>query len=425
MRRHAVRQMTHGPIPGEAPAAPSMAGRSLVLWIGDHHGAVLDQPGRDVVGTVALPLANVTRNISTLHRARRRLGLGVGADTEAYRNQCRADHHLRGDAFRRLGYDVRDLLGQPQLDIDRPMTDGQIEAYAAAHLNAQVHIDPTIFQTPGHVCTSATALKNDIALAEATLELVARRALREPKEGDPHGRRRSVFGALCVRSAELTPARIATLVDRYVRLNVDGYWVWAVDFKPSGLRAELMLRLVLALQENSGRPACPGGLGHLWQAALSRGAAAAVTGPGRAALAFDPDSRPAASDDDFQDGRRLHTYHGAVLGFFALDAHGDATRARVFAANPCPCGHHDANLPPHGRKQVTAHNQWWRLGEARVACVGRAWEASSRLRQRLPTVREQRLAAGMRSRLPAGWLRALEPWDEAPLGWGAADGRSS
>src|SRR4051794_34893686 len=62
--------MAMGPVPGRAPSAPSLRGRSLVLWIGDHHGGVLDDPGLDVAGTVAMSLSNVARNRGALRRAR-------------------------------------------------------------------------------------------------------------------------------------------------------------------------------------------------------------------------------------------------------------------------------------------------------------------------------------------------------------------
>jgi hypothetical protein len=71
-----------------------MTGRSLVPWIGDHHGALLDQSGSDVVGTVAMRLPNAARNTGALRKARKTLGLGVSLDTEPWRNQCRPDHVL-------------------------------------------------------------------------------------------------------------------------------------------------------------------------------------------------------------------------------------------------------------------------------------------------------------------------------------------
>lgn len=87
-----------------------MAGRSLVQWIGHHHGSVLDEPGRDVIGCVAMRLDTIASNARALDRARRELGLGVAVDTEAWRNQCRPDHLLRRPLFRGLGYDARDIL---------------------------------------------------------------------------------------------------------------------------------------------------------------------------------------------------------------------------------------------------------------------------------------------------------------------------
>jgi hypothetical protein len=403
-----------------------MSARTLVLWIGDHHGAVLDQAAGDVVSTVAMRLPNAARNGGAVRKARRELGLGVSFDTEAWRNQCRPDHLLRRHPFRTLGYDVRDLFGLQRLDMDTPMRDSVVSAYADAHLNGQLAYDPTIFQSPGHVIASDTGLDNEIALAEATLDTVNRRGLREPNEGDMHRRHRAVFATLCVRPEELDTEQIRKLVDRYTRLPVDGYWVWAIGFEPSGIRAEQMLRLVLALQENSGRPACPGGLKHLWQGALARGAAAAISGPDRGAVEFQPEQAPPPErKPDEDEGRQIHTYHGAILGCFGFDKRGEEARTVTFQRNLCGCGAHPSAQPPRGRKQTTAHNQWWRLYEARRVCVGSAATASRALAERLPQVADERDAVGIKSRLPVGWRRCVEPWVEAPIGWGAADGRAA
>lgn len=421
--------MSGTPIPGSAPSPPSMTGRSLIQWVGDHCGVVLEQPCADVAGSIAMRLPNAARNAKTLRRARIDLGLGVAFDSEAWRNQCRRDHVLRRPAFRELGYDVSDLFSMERLNINRPLTAAQCGTYAAAHLDAQVRADPTIFQTPAHISPGRVALENDIALAEATLELIDARGLREPRDGDPHGRPRAVFASICVPSATLTGARVAQLVDRYVRLDVDGFWIWAVGFTPTGIRAELMLRLVLALQENSGLPACPGGLGHLWQAALARGAAGAIAGPDRGAVIFDPDQEPPKprdpEDEEEQDGRRIHVYHGAIKGCFAFDKKGQAAEALAFKRNPCECGHHDPDQPPRGRTKTIAHNQTWRLADARDVCVGDAAQASRVLQSRLPAANTERADVGLKEGLPVGWRRSLEPWDQAPVGWGAAKGRAA
>lgn len=402
-----------------------MSARSLVLWLGDHTGHVLDQPGSDVVGTVSMRLADAGRNSTALRRARLQLGLGVALDTEAWRNQCRADHLLRGPRFRDLGYDSRDLFGIARLDIGRRMSTEHGAAYAEAHLQAQLARDPTIIGCPGHVHASAIGRENDLALARETLKLVDRRALREPRDGDRHERRRVVFATLCVRTADLSHELIREIVAAYIDLKVDGYWVWAMDFQPSGLRAEMMLRLVLALQENSGRPACPGGLGHLWQASLARGAAGAIAGQHRSTVRFDPDQpppEPRDPDEDDENPRLIATYHGALLGCFALGERGAEVARQTFARNACGCGHHPAGAPPRGQRQILAHNQWWRLLEARRACASSASFASEHLERRLPGVRAERAAVGLKKGLDVGWQRSVEDWDQLPVGWGAAAG---
>ena len=156
-------------------------------------------------------------------------------------------------------------------------------------------VRPDDFQCPGHLPSGVVALNNDVALAEATLDLVDGRALREARAGDKHERRRSVFATVCVRSGDLSAESTRAIVERYVTLDVDGFWVLPFGYQPSGRQTERVLALTLALQENSGLPAVPGAMRNLWQAALARGAAAAVAGPERAALAVDLDEAPAAA----------------------------------------------------------------------------------------------------------------------------------
>jgi hypothetical protein len=222
-----MRMENNEPIQGNAPTQPSMNARSLALWIGDHTSVILNEPGQDVVGTIAMRLANASRNAGALRKGRREYGIGVAYDTEAWRNQCRPDHVYRRESFRTLGYDSRDLLNSERIDIETPLTDSRVAAYADAQLKAQIQFDPTIFQTPAHISPTAVAMENDIRLAEATIELVNRRVLREPADGDNHNQARSLFATIC---------------HRYALLDVDGYWVWAVDFEAYGIRAERMLR---------------------------------------------------------------------------------------------------------------------------------------------------------------------------------------
>jgi hypothetical protein len=112
-------------------------------------------------------------------------------------------------------------------------------------------------------------MMNDIRLAKATIELVNRRALREPADGDKHERSQALYATIRVRSSELSPERIRDIAHSYALLDVDGYWIWAVDFEAYVLRAERMLGLVVALQEASGgnaptRPSMNGRSLVLW-----------------------------------------------------------------------------------------------------------------------------------------------------------------
>jgi hypothetical protein len=403
-----------------------MDARSLRLWIGDHHGALLDQPSDDVVGSVGIRLANAARNLKTIQRARRELGLGVELEVEAWRNQARDDHRLRRQPFSSLGYDVRDVLGRPRLAIDdRRLTDSQVSDYATAVVDAQVRVEPTIFQTPGHLVAGPIGLTNDIMLAHAVLDLADRRALREPAAGDVHNRPRAVFASINVRVPLLTPERIRALVNAYSPLDVDGFSLAGFDFAASGVRTELFFRLALALQENSGNPVDLAGVGHLWQAATARGIAAANAGPDRGQLLFQADEappKPRNPDDEDEGKRQVPIYRCSILGCFAVGQRGDDARRDSFRRSPCQCGFHQPELPPVGRREAIAHNHSERLEDARDACQSSAAMASARLASRLPAARTERVAVGIKGLLPVGWARATSPWPGLDIGWGAAEG---
>jgi hypothetical protein len=91
--------------PPRAPLAPVVERSSLVLWLGDGRGAMLDGLDRSVVGALAASLSQAARNVSALRRARRELGLGQIFDLECWRLQLDVGHPLRGAAWEALGMD--------------------------------------------------------------------------------------------------------------------------------------------------------------------------------------------------------------------------------------------------------------------------------------------------------------------------------
>jgi hypothetical protein len=383
-----------------APFAPSVGDGQLVLWIGDHHGKLLQKLDRAVVGTIAAPLSYRFRNTTALRRARRELGLGVMYELEAWRLQLPVGHRLRGEAWRDLGMDT----GKVYLPDRIRLTTDAATRHADRALSAQVPADPTIFTTPGHHLPDSQigqGRANELLVIEAACERFQQRRLRNPAPDDPLRRVRQLYASVLVDASRLEDGDVAPLVGAYAGLGVDGFVVWAVNFNKGLRQAALLLDLTLGLERRSGKPVVGGGLSHWHLGALAFGLAATCTGPQRRDLLLPPADPPAPAPGEEAKGRAIHTYHGAVLGCFALDEAGRAKRDRAFMRAPCDCGHHPRREAP-AREKIDDHNCVWLMSDARDMLRGSRAEAVSRLSGRAVDARATREAIGM-TRLNACW----------------------
>jgi hypothetical protein len=408
--------------PPLAPLAPVVERSSLVLWLGDGQGAMLDGLDRSVVGAVAASLSQAARNVSALRRARRELGLGQIFDLECWRLQLDVGHPLRGAAWEALGMDSGRVYrpdthtvsgktaraqAQRVMDAQRPRGDLTI-------VNSGV--DPSIFTTPAHWLPDRQAghgRRNDLALAEACVEIFDQLQLAAAPIDHPDQRERQLYAALMVDAGRLEHGDIDWIVDAYSHLEgVDGYIVWAVRFNESLVQARRHRELMDGLQERSGRPVIGGGLWHFHTAALSRGLAATCIGPGRLKYPPLPPEEPAADGKKSRRGG-IFVYHGAILGCFGLGEAGEARMRRAFIRHGCACGAHPANEPPKTNEQKVAHNRFWLMHEAREALAGAG--AATRLAARVPRAREARAELGM-GRLAPCWSDLSAPGRSAATG---------
>lgn len=343
-----------------------MTRQSLVLWLGDHKGRLLDGLDREVVGAVGVSLAQLPRNIKAHRRARRELGLGVLCDVEGWRRQLPPEHPGR------LAWDGTTRVYRPTA---RLLSSAAAAAVAEAALEAQQRAHPTVFTTPGHYVQDSddrVSRQNDLAIAEASVATFADGSLHEPEAGDRFHLRRHLYATVLVDAQRLTPASARWLVDAYAGLPVNGILLWAVNFNEGKRQALLLLDLAEALEAGTGRPVIAAGLWHWHVNALARGLAATCTGPQRLKLSLlppmPPDVEPAADDEDAESpGRATHIYHRPILGCFGLRKVDQLKAQLAFRRHPCPCGHHDEATPPSGGRERVAHNEWALMQDARVA----------------------------------------------------------
>jgi hypothetical protein len=119
--------------------------------------------------------------------------------------------------------------------------------------------------------------------------------------------------------------------------------------------------LAIRLQAETGTPCAVAGLGRLWEAALRNEVAAACQGWGRTRLPFPPPDPPepkeGKEEDEDDSGWGVHVLHPAIRGTTALGHEDEEPLRRLFAEEPCHCGHHVADQVPEGARARHAHNR--------------------------------------------------------------------
>ena len=375
--------------------------RRLIWWAGDRAGPLLAALDPGVVSTVAMSHAQIARNPTFVDEARRRRGLGLLAEGDAWRAQLHPEHPYRNPTFDAL--DWVDATGPHE---PARWSAGFLDDFAEAYIDEQASL-ATILTTPGHYSPEPVGKvrRVDVTLAGMCADVVRAGALREPAPDDPHRRRRRLYATIVVRAGTLDRAAINWLVAAYRELSVDGYVLWAASFTGSLRQMGAACDLADELREATGRPVLMAGLGHLWQAALAHGGSGAVFGQ-RSKLVWPDESLrrdPAPADDEDEDrGFAVAAYHGAILGCTAIGSEHEPTRRRLHIRYPCPCGYHARGTPPVGKAEVLAHNLWWAQREARVAGAGQADRAALALALRAAAAMERRRKLGI-GPLTSGW----------------------
>ncbi len=373
------------------------------MWPGYRSGLSIGQLNRAVVGAIAKPLSHAVRDPALVAGALRD-EMGVVLPAQAWRNQLPLDHPKRIGTFSALALHRPGLLLAPD---DAPFTVAFAEAYAADHVAAELNAGATIATTPGHVLVKECAVgrENDLALARlAAQEFVARRA-SAPAPEQPPTARREIYATIVLQGAHAKVREtIDWLVGEYSALgDVSGYWIIAANCNGSGVQLAGYTRLALRLQAATGRPAVVSCVGDAHLALLASGVAATCAGLHGMSFTYPPAVLPVREDGE-EEGLGIFVYHQAVLGFVGkLGAEGEPARQAIFRNVPCPCGHHPANRPPEGKRQIVAHNSWAVSTDAWELAALAVLPAEEHLARRAQEAKRQRTFLRL-SKLKPGFL---------------------
>jgi hypothetical protein len=342
------------------PKFTSTNSRPLVQWVSRATAPLARtiEP-QSPIGAVATSIRGAAHLKATLAEAVKG-GAGALIDTEAWRAQLEPEDPQRAGEFRRLGLDL-DERSAFSPSAHRLSASGRNEL-VAAHRNIQVAGGATILISPYHYVGETAPLSSgrrlDIALAH---EFSALAAASGARHGAPGGPPRSVAVAIAVNARSLTPAMIGELVAAYKEVQADLYWLWVWKFTSSAAQYRQVREFAVRLQGEAGTPCAVAGLGRLWEAALRNEVAAACQGWGRTRLPFPPPDPPepkeSKGEEEDDSGWGVHVLHPAIRGTTALGKEDEEPLRRLFAEEPCYCGHHEPNEVPEGARARHAHNR--------------------------------------------------------------------
>jgi hypothetical protein len=355
-----------------------------VLWAGSGGNVDLDGRARSVTGAVAVPLTRVGAGIGLIERASA-LGMGVVLPGQAWLNQVPPSE--RGAGFSALPYAQREAI-EPEW-----LSDAALRDYAEAFLETQLLFGATLVTTPAHVLTaeSGYARERELALAHAAVDAWHQRQGWRPPPGLPDEAPRELYATIAVRGAHVAEAA-ASLIDAYADLDVDGYWIVVVNGGSSARQLGGLTRLALGLQAEAERPVTVAGVAGPHLALLAGGVAAVCAGSDSVRPSFPP----------VLDEHGVSLYHPAILG--PVPDGDPAIRNRLFALQPCTCGHHVPHRPPTSVRDAMAHN---------LACLQREADEATFM---TPAIDEQRLLARVGR---ADRLRRSLGLSDLPHGWQA------
>jgi hypothetical protein len=205
----------------------------------------------------------------------------------------------------------------------------------------------------------------DLRIAADAINHFQAEGMAEPPELAAVPVRREIYVPIALTTATLeSPRERRRLVEAYVELSADGFWVKVEGLNEKSRRALVRSygRFLALLRREAGRPVVSDGSGQLHIGLLVNNISTSV-GVGESERFRMPLERP---NNDWSAGRSHTVYHERFLRSF-LCGHAGATNA--FLGSPCLCGRHPRNEPPRGAA-IDEHGAIVRAREASAALEG-------------------------------------------------------
>jgi hypothetical protein len=205
----------------------------------------------------------------------------------------------------------------------------------------------------------------DLRIAADAIDHFHAEGMAEPPELAAVRVRREIYVPIALTTATLeSPRERRRLIEAYVGLDADGFWVKVEGLSEKSRRALVRSygSFLALLRREAERPVVADGPGHLHVGLLANDISTSV-GVGESERFAMPVERV---DNDWSAGRYHTVYHERFLRSFLCD-HAGAMNA--FRGSPCLCGRHPVNEPPRG-SAIDEHGAIVRAREAAAALEG-------------------------------------------------------
>jgi hypothetical protein len=205
----------------------------------------------------------------------------------------------------------------------------------------------------------------DLRIAADAIDHFHSEGMEEPPELAAVCVRREIYVPIALTTATLeSPRERRRLIEAYVELGADGFWVKVEGLSEKSRRALVRSygSFLALLRREAERPVVADGPGHLHVGLLANDISTSV-GVGESERFAMPVERV---DNDWSAGRSHTVYHERFLRSFLCD-HPGAIDA--FRGSPCLCGRHPMNEPPRG-SSIDEHGAIVRAREAAAALEG-------------------------------------------------------
>jgi hypothetical protein len=291
--------------------------------------------------------------------------LGLALDPCAHHRQLPFER--RSASFRSLPYGSAPQAFDPDRDA---ISADEFTRLATLPLELQRNRGATLMLTCAHLAGPAGSRGRelDLRLARAAIAHFRAQRMDEPPAFAVNPARREIYAALAIRARDLhSPAARQALVDTYLALAADGFWLKIEGFDERAPRLDIRCAAALfdAFREG-GRPVLGDQAGQLHLGLLADGISATVGLAEGEHFRFPTDWNTQTVETGQRRGRLRSAYHPKLLRSFRI---GGTNAMRAFSESPCPCRLHPGREAPEGTV-VEAHAAVLRCAQAREALVG-------------------------------------------------------